>query len=304
MAETGASYYEAPERFPAAGFTVAILGGALVAFPLGAIYGCVQPLMPLIYIGLLIALLFAGSLGHAVFAALKLGRVRHQGVAVVAAVSSGLVAMAGAWLGDRWVRLQIVLRQQNTPGEVSFFASPHEFLRYVSYFLNEGFWGLRPSLPMFGFPLAVLWLGEAALVVTLCLLVVRRRLRETPYCEPCRRWTVQTKGVRYLIPKTVRGLIDELQRGNAQALLQVAPSSHGAPLALRVDIAQCAGCAASTYLSLLIVSASSRVREFVLPQEKAEIRHLRITPDDAAELRRPPKLAQIAASVPKPRPKK
>jgi hypothetical protein len=292
MTEAPARFYQPEERFPAAGFTVAILGGALAAYPLGVAYGCVQPIMPLIYICLFMALLFAASLGHAVFAALKLGRVRHQGVATVAAATSALAAMAGAWMGDRYVRLAQLFRRGGVEEGIDFFVAPEQFFRYVSAFFTEGLWGFRGQ-PLFGFPLGVIWLAEAALVVALCVVTVRRKLREVPYCEGCRRWTVPTKGVRYLTPKTVRGLIDDLNNGNPRTLLQVVPSSRGAPLALRVDIAQCAGCEDSTYLSLMIVSGGSKFREFVWPEEKAEVRHVRIGAEDAKDLRKPPKLADL-----------
>lgn len=304
MGEPGAQYYVPPERFPAAGFTVAILGGALAAFPLGVVYGCVQPLMPLIYICLFIALMFATSLGYAVFAALQLGRVRHRGVATVAAVTSGLAALAGAWMGDRFVRLELVLHRSGEKGSVAFFVPPEQFFGYVSYFFNEGLWGFRGQL-LFGFPLGAIWLGEAALIIALCVMTVRRRVLETPYCEDCRRWTRLTKGVRYLIPKTLRAMIDDLKSGNPRNLLQVIPTSKGAPIAARVDIAQCGGCEESVFLSLLIVSGGSRFREFVWPEEKAEVRHLKILAEDARDLRNPPKLADLApASARKPHPKK
>lgn len=305
MDEPASPYYVPQERFPAAGFTVALVGGALVAFPLGAAYGCVQPLMPLIYICFLITLVFSTALGHAVFLALKLGRVRHLGVATTAAVTSGLAALAGAWLGDRWVRLQRILIEGHHAGNVSFLPPPSEFGRYLSFFFHEGFWGLTTGLPMFGIPLALIWLAEAALMVGLCLRVVRRRTRETPYCEGCGRWTVLTKGVRHLVPNTVRALIDDLKRGNARALLQVMPTSPGAPLAVRVDLAQCGGCESSTYLTLSVVTGGTKIREFVWPEEKVEVRHVRIGADEARELREPPKLAHLAPAAPKPRiPKK
>jgi hypothetical protein len=304
MNETPAQYYQPDERFPAAGFTLAILGGALAAFALGLAYGCIQPLMPLIYICVFIALLFATSLGYAVFAALQLGQVRHHGVATVAAVTSGLADLVGAWMGDRFVRLEMVLRRSGEKGSVAFFPPPSQFFEYVSYFFTEGFWGFRGQR-LFGLPLGVIWLGEAALIVGLCVLTVRRRILETPYCEACRRWTRLTKGLRYLIPKTVRAMIDEAKRGNSRALLQVMPTSKGAPIAVRVDIAQCGGCEESTYLSLLVVSGGSKFREFVWPEEKAEVRHLKISAEDARDLRKPPKLADLAPLAPgKPRPKK
>ena len=128
---------------------------------------------------------------------------------------------------------------------------------------------------------------------------------ETPYCEACRRWTRLTKGVRRLIPKIVRAMIEELKRGNPRTLLQVLPTSKGAPIAVRLDIAQCGACEESIYLSMVIVSGGSKFREFVWPEEKAEVRHLKIGAEDARDLRKPPKLADLAPpSADKPRPKK
>jgi hypothetical protein len=300
---TGAEFYIPQERFPAAGFTVAIVGGALIAFPLGAAYGSVQALMPLIYICLVIALGFSALLGHAVFAVLKLGRVRHLGVGTVAAVTSSLAALTGAWMADRYIRIERIILETHAEGTVHFFVSPSEFMKFISYYFHEGFWGLAAGLPMFGIPLALIWVAEAALVILLCLRVVRRKLREMPFCEGCKRWTGLTKGVRYLVPKTVRALIDELNRGNARALLQVLPTSRGVPLSLRVDLAQCGSCEASTYLTMSVVTGGSKFREFVWPEEKAEVHHLKISAEDARELRQPPKLAQMAPPPTGPRPR-
>jgi hypothetical protein len=70
-------------------------------------------------------------------------------------------------------------------------------------------------------------------------------------------------------------------------------SAKRAPLSLRVDVAQCAGCAQSVYLSVAVVSGGTRFREFVWPQEKMLVSHLRIAPADADALRAPQKLADI-----------
>jgi hypothetical protein len=281
-------YYAPAGRFSAGGFTVAVIGGAAASATLGFLYGSLQVVMPILYLCFLVTVLFATALGHLVFFFVKLGHARHLSVASTAAVVGGLSAMYGAWVADRWVRCEL-MRLEGV--ELSF--APSDLFTYMGVFFEHGFWSLFMGVPMFGVPLALIWLAEAAIIVGLALLAIRSRVRATPYCEPCRRWTAITRGIRMLMPQTSHAITEELKKGNVNVIHQTLPSSRGAPLALRVDVAQCPTCAQSVYLSVTVVSGGTRFREFVWPQEKALVRHLRIAPADVDALRAPQKLAQI-----------
>jgi hypothetical protein len=139
----------------------------------------------------------------------------------------------------------------------------------------------------------LLWLVEAGIVLALSVKAVRALAVASSYCEVCRRWTRKVKGVRSVIPNISHGLTQELNKGNLQALHQAMPIAPGSPLALRVDIDQCPGCARSVFLSMTVVTGGTKFRQFVWPEEKALVRHLRIAPADADALRAPQKLAQI-----------
>jgi len=90
--------------------------------------------------------------------------------------------------------------------------------------------------------------------------------------------SVQDESVRYMIRKDGPGPDRELQRGNARRCSRAPPSSHGAPLALRVDIASAP--AALVQVLSSVVSARAGSREFVLPQEKARNPPLEDHPHD------------------------
>jgi hypothetical protein len=280
-------FYTPTQRFSAFGFTIAVLTGSVVALALGLAYGSVQILMPIIYVCFLVTVLFATLMGYATFSCVKLGRVRHRGVATAVGVVAGIAGLYGAWAADRYVRLKL-LRVEG----VDFSLSPGAVGRYLEYFLENGLWQFRGQ-PVYGLPLLCIWLVEAAILFALSVKAIRTLATISAYCESCRRWTRKSKGVRSVIPNISHGLTQELNKGNLQALHEAMPIAPGSPLALRVDIDQCPSCAQSVFLSMTVVSGGTKFRQFVWPEEKALLRHLRIAPADAEALRAPQKLAQI-----------
>jgi hypothetical protein len=283
-----AEFYVSSNKFSAAGFTIAALGAAAAGLALGFAYGCVQVLMPILYVCFLVTVVFGAVLGQVVFHVVKLGQVRHRGVASAAVGVGALTGLYGAWVADRFVRLKML----HVEGiDLSF--SPSELLRYMEVFLDHGFWSLLHGTPLFGFPLLLIWLAEAGIIFALALKRARKQVGETAYCEGCHRWTRTSRGVRSLMPNTSHGLTQDLKKGNLQAIHQVIPTSPGAPLSLRLDLHQCSTCADSVFLSLSVVSGGTKFREFVWPEEKPLLRHLRIAPADADALRARQKLAQI-----------
>jgi hypothetical protein len=147
-------------------------------------------------------------------------------------------------------------------------------------------------------PLALTWGGEAVLIAVIATVVLRRNLRELPYCEACGRWTVLTRGVRFLIPDGAAELVRKLSGGDARAILAVVPAPEEAPGALRVDIAQCGACPDSVYLSLSEVAKVPGILQFVWPPGPPLVCHLKIRAEDSQELRRPPRRSQFVPPGP------
>lgn len=282
--------YVPERRFSPAGAAAAIAGAAAAGMILGLVYGAVQVIMPILYLCALITVLYSTVLGHLAFFFARLGHVRSAAVATVVAMAGGLSGLYGAWVSDRFVRLKLA----HVEGVgVSF--SPADLAKYIEYFLDNGFWSFGHGQMIFGLPLLLVWAAEAGLMFALAVKAVRAKVASTGYCEPCRRWTKTSRGVRHLVPNASYSLGQELKKGNIQAIHQVAPTSEGAPLALRVDLDQCGACGTSAFVSVVVVAGGTKFRRFIWPEEKALVRHLPITPEDAAALRAPQRLAQIAA---------
>src|SRR5437868_4318547 len=237
-------FYAPTHRFSASGFTVAVIAGATAGLALGFAYGTVRVLLPILYLSFLVTVLFSTVLGHAAFFCAKLGRIRNRGVATVVCVVAGLAGLYGAWVADRYVRLKMLHVEQL---DLSF--SPVELVRYLEYFLDNGLWQVRGN-NIFGLPLLFIWLVEAGIVFALSVKAVRALSGTASYCEPCRRWTRSSRGVRTLAPNSSHGLTQELNKGNLQAIHQAMPTPPGAPLSLRVDLDQCPGCTGSVFLSM------------------------------------------------------
>jgi len=297
MEAPAAPRYTPREEFSVVNLVRAMLGSALLAFPLGVGFGWFNAYVPIYYFRLPIAMLFSAILGRTVLALVRRVDVRHQGAATAAALTSVLTGLMGSWLGERWVRLHQAVSRGLVEGPIRFFVPPADFWDFVRSSFRE------PSADLTGFsflgpPLALVWFGEAVLIAIIATAVLRRNLGGIPYCEGCDRWTVLTKGVRFLIPDGRAELVRKLSEGHARAILAVVPSVDEAPGSLRVDIAQCDGCLDSVYLSLSEVPKISGIPQFLWPPGPPMVCQLKISAEDSRELRQSPKLSQFAPPHP------
>src|SRR5205807_1058068 len=102
MTEGRVESYVSAQRFSAAGFAVGVIGGACAGLIVGFLYGAVQAIIPIIFVGFPVILFFGTLLGHVTFFFSRRGHIRHLGVITAAAVACGVAALYGAWTADRW----------------------------------------------------------------------------------------------------------------------------------------------------------------------------------------------------------
>jgi hypothetical protein len=304
MEASDAARYTPIREFSVVRLLSAMVCAAILSFPLGVAFGWGSPSIPIFYLLLPIAMLFGAFLGHTILVVLQRTHVHHQGAATVAVMTSVLTAVIGACLGERWVRLHQALYRGLVECPINFFVPLAELLDFAGSSFGKSSADLS-GFSFLGPPLPVAWSTEAVSIAAISTVVVRRKLRAIPYCESCGRWTVLTRGVRFLNPDGEPELVKELNRGQVRAILAVVPAPEDAPGSLRVDIGQCGGCSESVYLSLSRVPMMRGTLEFLWPSAGEGIRHLKISAEDAADLRKPPKLSDFAPPSPgNPRPKK
>lgn len=220
---------------PAGGVVILLLlsvvGGALV----GAASSLLANLVYLIGVFPLLMGLLGGWL---VATGVRAGKIRHPGVALGAAVLSGLVMYASLWAGS-------YLQSGGAQGD---------FVSYLVYVDQQGVWAVRLMSagllnlgPLFS---GVYWALELGLIVWL-VVIIGRAPAYAPFSEVCGRWFEKpalqgTLGSRR--SKEVLGLIENGQFLKLGEELQTNPALPN--LGVFLVICETAGSAGEAYLAL------------------------------------------------------
>jgi hypothetical protein len=181
-------FYSHSGKFGVHGPAMALVAGAMLAFPLGLVYSYLIKFIPFIYLNFLATAGYGLLFGFITQKLLKLGKVRNNTVALLTATFVGLLAWWGSWNG-----CAIALIGSKAP----WILTPPQMSRWVQFLYEHGSWGIGHFSTdlVSGIPLAIVWLIEGAAIVGLTALLGHGALSNTPFCETHDCWLDQEKKI-------------------------------------------------------------------------------------------------------------
>lgn len=179
-------FYRHSGKFNPAGPILVFLAALVAAFPLGLLYSYLINWIPFIYLNFLITLGYGFVFGTLTsLLLLKFGKVRNTAVAFLSGTAAGLIAWYFSWNGHIHA----------LAGDVPWLLTPGQIWTAVKILYNEGSWGIGfgSQEPLTGIPLAIVWLGEGAMIVGLAAMISYRSVKDTPFCEQHNCWFDEKK---------------------------------------------------------------------------------------------------------------
>ena len=193
-----ATHYQHSGKAPLGGILMTLIGGALAAILLGAIYGFLIYWSPFVYI----TFGFGAVLAAAVGGLGKLGRIRNPAVLTVVALLVAALAYYVHWIV--WVERMSGVHLL-VPGSLWSFVATVNTLGPWSIF------GWTPT----GMALWGIWGIEGLMIVGIGS-VSAQGLIDVPYCETTRQWTTET-----ILPERFKPIDAAPTVESPSALLQV-----------------------------------------------------------------------------------
>jgi hypothetical protein len=180
-------FYKHSGKFGIHGPLLALSAGACSALPLGLAYSYLIKWIPFIYLNFLITAGYGFAFGLLTTVLLKFGKVRNNAVALLCSVGVGLLASYGSWAGC------VHALVNGAP----WFLTPGQILRVMNVLLQEGSWGIGLSShePVTGIFLAIVWIGEAGIIVGICTIAGFSSVSHTPFCETHDCWLDEEKKI-------------------------------------------------------------------------------------------------------------
>jgi hypothetical protein len=176
-------------------------------------------------------------------------------------------------LARRWVPPNVPFRAAFDPRVVYF---------YVQWFYENGMWtwGEHAQGPITGFPLALCWLGEAALIVGLATALPWHEIRDWVFCENCGWWETIESNLNNFSAANTDVISERLNAGDV-SILRDLPVAQPTDLAfLRLHLARCETCDQSNYLDLELVTITFDKQGAPKPKSKYLVRKVQIAAAD------------------------
>ena len=211
MSSNALPVYRHSGKFNAFGVCAPLAVAALLGWPLGLAYGHATRSIPFVFINVLLPVGYGFVFGAMTIWLLRKGRVRNLGVAAVIAVLVGTIAVYFEWNGFLHALVP----------EPPLLFLPDEIGDGIAYLYEHGSWSIgrgRGTTHVAGFPLALVWLAEALLIIGFTLAVSVRFVRDTPYCEDSQCWFDEAKAVNCLAAIDDPDQLEQLRAGDITPL--------------------------------------------------------------------------------------
>ncbi len=234
--------YKHSGAVPLAAVALITVAGGATALVGGAIYTYGINYIPLIYVNFLLTAGYGLVLGLAVGSAAKTGKLRNNFVLTSLAFVFGLLGIYVAWGVDP------LARGGSEVGLSGF--NPLFMLAYMEFLFEEGSWGLSDGEPVKGLFLAAIWLLESLVILGIAMVTARGMTAKLPFCDQCEAWTTVEEGVVHFATHGEDPRWDRVMMGDLSALNDLAFGITDEGTAVRLDLATCAGCVHSNFLTV------------------------------------------------------
>jgi hypothetical protein len=234
--------------------------GAVAAIPLGVIYAYLIKWIPFIYLNVFITAGYGFGFGFLTGLLLKAGDVRNNVIAALCGLTVGVLAWYFAWSG--YVHSLVT--------DSPWILWPRQVKVAIKILYEHGSWGLgfSSSEPVTGFPLAVVWIVEGAMIVGLCTIASYAQVSGTPFCERNKCWLDQDKIIDKLDAFVSPTQIAAFQAGDLSPLEQARPRVPAYGRFARLTIKHSARC--DEFCTLTIANVTTSVNKDGKTQEKVE----------------------------------
>lgn len=253
-------FYRHSGRFNPGGPGIALIAALVIGFPLGIIYAYLVKWIPFIYLNFLITLGYGFAFGFVTVFLLKFGKVRNSMVALAVGIINGVIALYFSWNGH----------VHSLASDIPWLLTPSQIGRAMKILYEEGSWGIGfgSHEPLTGIPLAIVWLGEAAMMVGMCAFIAYRAIRDTPYCEQHECWLDEEKVMDKLDAFITPAHIEAFQNGDISPLEESRPRVPASGTFSRMTLRHSKNCHDSCTLSIANVSVT--MDKDGKPKEKVE----------------------------------
>lgn len=213
------------------------LGGKFIAYGLGLIlatilsigYIFVVEIVHFPYVIFLVAIFFATILGYTAKILAKIGLLRNKKERLLFGLYMGVIAFYVQWV------VYIAYLVYGFTGTLQLsvltnvFLSPADLIHAIGAVNQEGAWGFGDAV-VNGWPLTIIWIFEAALIIGLPPLIINFHPLP-PYSENLNKWYrkyVLQQFFEYVV--TPNGFVEQLKEKGGQALHDLdkgMPHRHG-----------------------------------------------------------------------------
>jgi hypothetical protein len=216
--------YRHSGKFNAAGPVLALGAAAVAAVPLGLAYSYLIRWVPFIYLNMLATCAYGCVFGWMTMRLLKAGHVRNTTLAALVGFGAGLLALYGEWSGHLRVLTE----------DAPWLFGPDEILRGMQVLYEQGSWGMKSGGNVTGIELALVWVGEAGLIVGFATLLPYGFVMGTPYCEKSRCWLEEEKKINTLERISDPAQLAALKAGDIMPVVSAKPKPDGAGVYTRL----------------------------------------------------------------------
>jgi hypothetical protein len=275
-------YYKLSGHFSVIGLLIAAALGIAAGVLLGFCYsqGLVQISDERMAVVATIA--FGCLVGAAVGYGLVWGKVRNQSIGAALASTIAVFALYMSWAV--WVSLTLESEHIDSVSWMKLAKSPGMLWGLICAINQDGTWSLGSDPVTKGTALWAFWLGEAALVIGLAVIIQIKILSLHAFCERCERWGSYGAKIALAPPQNLTQLKLQLEAGDLRTLESLGPASPGADhLSAKLD--SCPQCQQLNTLSLTLTTIRKDMLRRSRMRTKDVLEHLLIPQASAQTLR-------------------
>lgn len=274
-------YYRESGKFDPAALAGMLAVGAPAAAGLGALYGYLADLNPLIYLNGLGIILLAGWLGGVITSRAKAARIRNLATLLVVAFVLGLVAEYASLVA--WLYAVLDGSFLATAPDTVWFLMEKlggENGRVVSLGTVRSSVAGRGGLELSGGVLVAIWIAEAVLLIGWLVKSVNEGMAEELFCEGCGEWidggSVSLARAPAASPVELKRELERQDPGSFEAFGRWEGET---PRFLLLMVRRCGRCEGTPYLTAASVTCKADENGDVSYEPRTLLQHLVLTPE-------------------------
>lgn len=234
---------------PTTGAAMALLAGVLASLGLGIAYSFTFYYIPFVYLNFAAAMAFGVGTGYVVGCCAREGRIRNVVAVGSLAVIAAVAGIYAEW-GSTVYAMSGTAELPRIWKEVGLYTfHPVAILNLMLGLFDKGSWGVSANANVNGWPLVVLWVVEAGLVIGLSVRTAINQIAEHPFCEACQRW-VGGHTPHFYKGNGSEPVWTDVQNGKFETLALTSRATGEEPTFVRLTLKSCEGCSESNFVTI------------------------------------------------------